>query len=68
MKYKNLEDLAEAFEWGELSKDNPLCLDNDSTRCYIDTGEEWETVFDGGDPNKLLREALTLLGIPWENA
>ena len=63
MKYKTLSDLAEAFEWGELSKDYCwLTLDNDRTFAYEfnpDNEDGCKKVFNGGDPNKLLREALT---------
>ena len=69
MKYKTLDQLMTAFHSGELSiDDHPLVLDNDSTRSYRDTGEEWEVIFDGGTPDQLLRQALTLIGVPWEDA
>ena len=71
MKYKKLEDLVLAFEGGELSKDYcTLVLDNDSTSMYqySDSDDTSVKIFDGGNPNQLLREALTILGIPWEEA
>lgn len=67
MKYKTLSELKSAYESGELSKDNPLCLDNDSTFAYAD-GEDGPQVFEGGNPEHLLEAALDLLGIPWKAA
>jgi hypothetical protein len=67
MKYKTLEELVLAFESGELSKDYCcLTLDNDDTFAADYSDDSGAMVFNGGTPNQLLREALTLLGVPWE--
>lgn len=61
MKYKNLKELKAAYDSGELSRDNVITLDNDSSYVYVDD----EKVYDG--PGYELREeALDLLGIPTE--
>lgn len=62
MKYKTLKSLKAAYESGALPKSEPLMLDNDCTFVYVDD----EKVFEGGMPEDLLIEALTLLGIPCE--
>lgn len=60
MKYKTLKALKKAYDTKKLSE--PLMLDNDNT--FVHDG--FTTVFEGGGPEELLREALTLLGIPYE--
>ncbi len=62
-KYNNLAELKAAYESGELSKGNALTLDNDCSDVFVDG----EPVFNGDGPDGLIREALELLGIPWEN-
>lgn len=62
-RYGTLADLKAAYDSGDLSKDDQLILDNDSTGVWTDAAGK---VFDGGDPRTLLREALDLLGIPWD--
>jgi len=70
-KYKTLAELKAAYDSGELSKDNPVTLDNDSTSVYTEGDEEndigGECVF-SEHPADLMEQALDLLGIPWENA
>lgn len=69
MKYTTLADLAEAYKSGELSEDEPLWLDSDRTTAYADPGlpdVEPERVF-LMHPDKLLYEALELLGIPTDH-
>lgn len=70
-RYKNLAELAEAYKTGELSADDRMMLDNDCTPVYLYDHEKedfGEKVFDSYGPSCLLEEALTLLGVPWENA
>lgn len=62
-KYQSLADLKAAYESGELTEDNPLTLDNDSSYAYADN----QQMYQGGGPSDLICEALDLLGIPWEN-
>jgi hypothetical protein len=63
-KYSTLLKLKNAYESGELSKeDNPLVIDNDI--CAVYDGEE--TIFRSGNSN-LLEDALDLLGIKHEPA
>lgn len=62
-KYLNLADLKAAYDRGELTADNPLTLDNDSSYAYADNLQ----MYLGGGPADLIGEALDLLGIPWEN-
>lgn len=67
MKYKTLKELKKALDKGEIQL-NPeggdcLIVDGDSTYFYLDD----EVVF-RMHPSDLLEEALSLLGIPWENA
>ncbi len=71
MRYETLEDLAAAYESGELDESNPLYIDSDDTFVYVDDEEDEDgefveggRVFFGGDPKELLIEALDLLGIP----
>lgn len=72
MKYETLTELKAAYESGELNRERDwLTIDNDCTPVYVrdEDGEyEGDDVFDGGPPSVLLEAALTLLGIPWENA
>ena len=63
--YSSLKDLQRAYASGALSQTaHRLVLDNDSSYLYV--GEE--PVYRGDGPEVLLREALDLLGIAWENA
>ena len=72
MRYQTLEELALAYQSGDLDLKTPLLLDNDDTFVYTDEtgeGDDWvdgERVFQGGVPMELLIEALDLLGIPSE--
>jgi hypothetical protein len=69
MKYTTLAQLRRAYKSGELHKDaSPLTIDNDCAHVYAGNEDDSELVFRGGMPEDLLREALTLLGIPWDNA
>jgi len=60
-KIKTLKELRDLFASGKLSYDNgnEVWLDND---CAGLSSEEYQ--WHGGDPEELLQEALTLLGIP----
>ncbi len=60
--YDNLKQLQAAYKSGELSRKKKLMLDNDDTFVF---GKD-DRIFSGGNPEDLLREALTLLGIPHE--
>lgn len=63
MTYKTLADLIAAYASGALDREaSPLYLDNDTADVDGDTGTVYEV-----HPARLLREALTLLGIPWED-
>ncbi len=71
-QFPTLQALQEAHKNGTLTKENPLILDNDASYLWFQGADETED--DGEDhgwpgtgPEDLLREALTLLGIPWEN-
>lgn len=62
-KYKTLAELKAAYEKGELDRGaSPLVLDNDNSTVYDDE----ECVY-RGPGYEIREEALTLLGIPWEN-
>lgn len=61
MKYETLAALKAAYDSGELSRDNPLVLDNDCSNVYVDNVKVYD-----GPGYELREEALTLLGIPWE--
>lgn len=58
LKYKTLAELQSAYAYGELK--DPIMLDNDACGLYQDGIKVW----DGEDPDTLLRDALDLLGIP----
>lgn len=64
-KYKNLEQLKAAYESGELSRQHPLMLDNDSAAVYVDG----KCVFHSDEPPEaeVLEQALKLLGIPFDD-
>lgn len=64
MKYGTLAELKAAYDSGELSRDNPLTIDNDATSVYDESG----AVYEGEGPSLLLEEALALLGIPHDRA
>lgn len=71
MRYETLEDLAYAYESGELDESTPLYIDNDDTFVFVDDSDdedgefvEGARVYFGGDPKELLIEALDLLGVP----
>lgn len=74
-KYKTLAELKAAIDEKRLvlGDDDAVTLDNDSTSLYVlsptpEDPENHENVFNGGTPDELLRQALDLLGIPWEEA
>jgi hypothetical protein len=71
-RYKTLAELKAAFDKHELDVQDFLVIDNDSTAVWVsDEHGNYHAsakVFEGGTPTRLLREALTLLGIPWDNA
>jgi hypothetical protein len=60
--YKTVAELFGAYKTGVLTE--PLILDNDSTTVYTEAGEK---VFDM-DPHDLLRQALGMLNIPYDEA
>jgi hypothetical protein len=69
MRYKTLSELQAAYASGDdLS---PVILDNDTVDAYSNTevndhGEDLQIYH--SDPWAILREALTLLNIPWDGA
>jgi hypothetical protein len=73
-KYKTLAELVEAIKNGSLDiecQDLSIQIDNDSTAMrYYDEDDSSNDVFyfDGQNPSCLLEQALTLLGVPWQNA
>lgn len=67
MKYNTLSELKAAYESGEISEEDSLTIDNDSTTVYV-SDDDYIKVFDGGCPAELLEEALSLLGIPYQAA
>lgn len=68
MKYKTLAELADAYKAGEISKDDPLWLDNDTAHVYVSDadGESTTPPVFRMHPGLILDEALDLLGIPHE--
>lgn len=61
----DLAALRDMYESGALGRDSPVLLDNDQASVY-DYYQADMCVFEM-HPADLLRQALTLLGIPWEN-
>ena len=62
-----LAELRTAFETGELTRGSCcLILDNDQVYAYADDAGEQQIFSE--HPYDVLREALDLLGIPWDNA
>lgn len=59
-----LEELATAYKMGDVPAGMPILLDNDQAMVYND--HVGTTIFEM-HPQELLEQALTLLGIPWEN-
>ena len=69
MKYNTLAELLAAYKSGELSKEDKLSIDNDCTSVSTvdpEDDDDYITVFEGGIPEELLKQALDLLGIPNE--
>ena len=69
MKYNTLAELLAAYKSGELSKENPLRIDNDYSAVSIpdpEDDDDYIDVFRAGLPEDLLKEALDLLSIPNE--
>ncbi len=65
MKYKNLKELKQAYDSGELDKTlSPLILDNDCAYAYVNE----KSVYGSDEPpmREILAEALNMLGIPSE--
>jgi hypothetical protein len=63
MKYRTLADLINAYHSGELShRADKLTIDNDSVYVYDGYNETFEM-----HPHDLLRQALDLLQVPWED-
>lgn len=66
MKYKTIRELVFAYEGHELNEKNcPLIISGDRTTVWDEDGV---LVFEGGHPKDMLKDCLTLLGIPWDNA
>jgi hypothetical protein len=74
-KYKTLAELKAAIDSKEVYLgDSKLTIDNDSCILYEEEIEDKDEngtpliipalLFDGGNPEELLKEALDLLGIP----
>jgi hypothetical protein len=64
MKYRTLQDLADAYSRGEVKY--PLMLDNDSVSVWDDDETATEPLYEA-HPEELLEDALALLGIPHEH-
>jgi hypothetical protein len=64
LKYPTLASLKAAYDSGEIEREDPLWLDNDTASVYV--GEENERVYECY-PDKILTEALDLLGIPHDH-
>jgi len=65
--YRRLKDFKQAIDRGEIPSDTMLILDNDGVHAYTDMDDEYTCVF-RSDPNTLLREALDLLDIEYDEA
>ena len=61
MPNMTLVELKAAYDSGQVTE--PLILDNDQTTVYTDSGKIFEA-----HPYDLLRSALDILGIPWDEA
>jgi len=69
MQYETLAELKAAIDAGIVSVDCVITIDNDSTSMYPEDDDGFsEKIFDGGNPEDLLAEALDLLGIRHEPA
>ena len=68
VKYKTLGELAAAYKSGELDKNDPLWLDNDTASVYVSdaNGESVTPPVFTMHPGIILEQALDLLGIPHE--
>lgn len=68
-KYRNIKQLAAAYQSGELSRDDILWIDNDDIHVYTggydDDDDNRQCVF-RSDPVEALFDALDMLGIPAE--
>jgi hypothetical protein len=69
--YHSLADLQAAFQDGRLDPvRDKLTLDNDHSYLCSDSEDSDDSEaypYEGEGPEELLREALDLLGIPWED-
>ena len=62
----NLKEVVEAYKKGELNKETDiLILDNDGSSLYKEDGSDEPECVYGEHPEKILREALEILGIPY---
>lgn len=67
LKYQTLRALKEAYESGELDRnEGMLWLDNDTAFVYTGDGNDSVNVY-SSHPEMILNEALDLLGIPHEH-
>ncbi len=62
MRYKDLAALKAAYDSGALTHDVVLLLDKDDASAY----DQRDTQIFEMHPSELLKQALDLLGIPWE--
>jgi hypothetical protein len=66
--YDTLRQLQEAYQRGELSEEEPLWLDNDSTDAFApNPGPDPSKCLFSMHPADVLEQALDLLGIPHEH-
>ena len=68
-QYRSLEEVVAAYRDGLLDESTPLVIAPQETGVYLPVsaqGTAKEKAFDGGSPEFLLREALALLGVPYQ--
>lgn len=75
VKYKTLAELKAAYDSGEIPRDEPLWLDNDTSHLYDhwnyprddDEAQESAVCVFSMEPYVIMTQALDLLGIPHDH-
>jgi hypothetical protein len=68
-RYRSLEEVVAAYARGELDESTPLVISPQETGVYLAVsaqGTTEEKAFDGGSPDFLLQQALSLLHVPYK--